>query len=430
MGFNKYSIFFTLKSIYREVFRGHIFRYYYYMKIKKNEYNEECLDNYIKWRLKKIKYALNMIDYPESKDIKDFIAKFSPISKVDVISNYPLYISTKAAKFIYNYARTSGTSGTPLKIKQSLESVQLEEAFSYRQRKWTGYSLFDRIVWIRGDKVVSPSQVTPPYWCRDYFLNRLLMSSYHISSKSSYQYIKQIEKFNPILIEAYPSSIVALARWMKDSNYVYNGSSLKAVMTSSEVFTDEDKCLVMETFGCKVYDWYGQAEHVAAIGTCEFGNQHLLTDYSFVEIDRDGKQEIIGTSYNNVAMPLIRYKTGDFFEMSNNTCECGRIFPIVKKIYGRSEKGFQLSNGRKIVFLDHAFKTIPNLMEAQIVQKNADKFIVNLVLNDSFDDKYLEVIFKDLVDRMGDVDISFNKVDHIQRGKNGKFEFLKVDIDE
>jgi phenylacetate-CoA ligase len=129
-------------------------------------------------------------------------------------------------------------------------------------------------------------------------------------------------------------------------------------------------------------------------------------------------------------MPLIRYKTGDFFEMSNNTCECGRIFPIVKKIYGRSEKGFQLSNGRKIVFLDHAFKTIPNLMEAQIVQKNADKFIVNLVLNDSFDDKYLEVIFKDLVDRMGDVDISFNKVDHIQRGKNGKFEFLKVDIDE
>jgi len=430
MGLIKCSILFTMRSIYREVFRGHIFRYYYYIKIKKNEYNKEYLDNYIKWRLQKIKYSLHMIDYPENEDIEDFIAKFPPISKSDVISNYPLYISKKAAKLIYNYGSTSGTSGTPLKIKQSLESVQLEEAFSYRQRKWAGYSLFDRIAWIRGDKVVSSLQVNPPYWCRDYFLNRLLMSSYHISANSSHLYIKQLEKFDPILIEAYPSSIVTLAKWMKDNNYLYKGESLKAVMTSSEIFTDEDKQLVMEIFGCKVYDWYGQAEHVAAIGTCEFGSKHLLTDYSFVEIHGDGKQEIIGTSYNNVAMPLIRYKTGDFFEMANYTCECGRIFPVVKKIYGRSEKGFQLSNGRKIVFLGHAFKKIPNLLEAQIVQKSADRFIVNLVVNDNFDDKYIKVILKDLADRMGDVDISFNKVDHIQRGKNGKFELLKVDIDE
>jgi len=426
----KCSLYFTVRSIYREIFRGHIFRYYYYMKIKKNEFDEEHLDNYVKWRLEKITNALNITDCQKNKDSKDFVTLFPLISKIDVISNYQSYINIKAAKFIYNYGSTSGTSGTPLKIKQSLESVQLEEAFAYRQRKWAGYSLFDRIAWIRGDKIIPSSQITPPYWCRDYFLNRLLMSSYHISVNNSYLYIEQLEKYDPILIEAYPSSIIALAKWMRDNNYLYKGESLKAVMTSSEIFTDEDEQLVMETFGCKVYDWYGQAEHVAAIGTCEFGNKHLLIDYSFVEIHGDGKQEIIGTSYNNVAMPLIRYKTGDFFEMSNNTCECGRIFPIVKKIYGRSLKGFQLSNGRKIVFLDHAFKKIPNLIEAQIVQKGVDRFIVNLVVDDSFDDKYLEVILKDLIDRMGNIDISFNKVDYIQRGKNGKFEFLKVDMNE
>jgi len=428
MNLNKCSLFFTMRSIFREIIRGHVFRQYYYMQIKKNEFSKNNLDIYVKKRLEKIKKSLNMGETIE--DIEDFIFKFSPIDKLDVISNYLAFFSNKSSKFIYHYGTTSGTSGTPLKIKQSLESVQLEEAFSYRQRKWTGYSLFDRVAWIRGDKIVPVSQSTPPYWCRDYFMNKLLMSSYHISGSSAPIYVKQLEKFDPVLIEAYPSSIITLAKWIKNSGYVYKGQSLKAVMTSSEVFLDEDKILVAEAFNCKVYDWYGQAEHVAAIGTCEYGNKHLLLDYSFVEIHGYVKQEIIGTSYNNIAMPLMRYKTGDFFEPSDDTCLCGRVFPVVKKIYGRSEKGFLLSNGRKIVFLDHAFKNVSNLLEAQIVQKSADKFVVNLVVNDDFDDNYQKIIFQDLVDRMGNVHISFCKVDHIERGKNGKFEFMKVDIND
>jgi hypothetical protein len=39
-----------------------------------------------------------------------------------------------------------------------------------------------------------------------------------------------------------------------------------------------------------VFDWYGQAERVAAIGTCEHGSYHVLTDYSGVALlERAGR---------------------------------------------------------------------------------------------------------------------------------------------
>lgn len=64
-------------------------------------------------------------------------------------------------------------------------------------------------------------------------------------------------------------------------------------------------------FGTRVFDWYGQAERVIAIGTCEHGSRHVLTDYGRTELipAQDNRYELVGTGYNNSAMPLARYRT-------------------------------------------------------------------------------------------------------------------------
>ena len=421
------SFYFTFRSLFREIIRGHFFRYYYYNLIIKNDFSENNLNKYQKKRLKKIAKAL-ALHSASPEQIRDEISTLPKLSKSDIRKDPKKFESKSYGNIFSNYNRTSGTSGTPLKIKQSLECIQIEEAFVYRQMKWAGYSSRQRRAWIRGDLVVPVKQIQPPFWCKDYFTNTLMMSSYHISNITSEQYIEQLKKFDPILIQAYPSSIRSLAMWLQDQNRVYQGKSLKSILTSSETLDEKTKEMIEERFNCKVFDWYGQAERVAAIGTCEKGRKHLLSDYSIVELYGDKKQEIIGTSLNNVAMPLVRYATGDYIEVDPSKCECGRIFPLVKKIYGREDKVITLSDGRQFSRLNHVFKGVNNLIESQIVQTASDTFVLNIVTGLDFKKENENIIMKNAQERLGNVNIKINKCDQIPRGANGKFEFIKIDF--
>lgn len=422
------SLKYTIRSIIRELVRGHIFRYYYYKQISKNEFSDKNLMFYRSKRLKKIANALLWKEIKTEKII-DMIYSSPIISKYDVIKNPKKYQSRRFHGFITNYNSTSGTSGTPLKIKQSLECVHLEEAFVYRQMKWTGYRFGKRRVWLRGDMIVPLSQIKGPFWCKDYFTNTLMMSSYHISNSSCKKYIDALEKFDPYLIQAYPSSIYLIAIWMKENNYFYNGKTLKAILTSSETLNDDMKCIIEERFKCNVYDWYGQSERVAAIGTCEYGSKHLLTDYSLVElVGKENKKEIVGTSFNNTVMPLIRYKVGDYIEIESHRCKCGRVFPVIKSIYGREDKVLTLSDGREIGRLDHIFKNVNHIIEAQIIQKSSDMFVINIVTSPNYTQIDEDIILNNAKERLGSlIDITIKIKDKIPRGANGKFEFIKIE---
>src|SRR5690606_28221227 len=118
--------------------------------------------------------------------------------------------------------------------------------------------------------------------------------------------------------------------------------------------------LIEERFGCRVFDWYGQNERVAAIGTCEQGRYHLMSDYSYVELEPTPEGlEIVGTGFNNLAMPLIRYRTGDFVQLQDvDSCSCGRAFPVVRRIIGRDDDYIKLPDGSHVKRLSNVFKDI------------------------------------------------------------------------
>ena len=78
---------------------------------------------------------------------------------------------------------------------------------------------------------------------------------------------------------------------------------------------------------------------------CEYSNTfHFEPLYGFVElVDNNGNKiskegqvgELVGTGFNNKAMPLIRYKTGDLAVYTNQKCKCGREYFTVREIKGR-----------------------------------------------------------------------------------------------
>lgn len=325
---------------------------------------------------------------------------------------------------------TSGTTGTPLHLVQELGAVLTENAFRWRQLRWAGFQRGERQGWIRGDLIVPVTANGPPYWRHNRAERMLMFSSYHLSPSTVADYASKLAEFGPSVIRGYPSSLELLARFLLEAGDHYPGPPLKAVLTSSETVTEALRTAVRQAFGCEVYDWYGGAERVAAIATCSAGRYHELVDYGYTEYlpAPDGEHEIVATGFNNRLMPLIRYRTGDSvrLEPESEPCGCGLAFPSVAAVYGRMEDYVLLPDGRRIGRLDHVFKGVGGVLEAQLEQHAPDGLTVRLVASDGFGAADQRRLRAQLRERLGKaLRIELKRVARIPRERSGKFKFVK-----
>jgi phenylacetate-CoA ligase len=286
---------------------------------------------------------------------------------------------------------------------------------------------------MRSDMIVPTAQRRPPYWRVNRAENMLMLSSFHLSESAALAYLDSLAKFDPVVIQAYPSSIGFLATWMLSAGFRYRGSSLRGIVTSSETLSDAQRREIEGAFGCRVFDWYGLNERVAAIGTCERGRYHLMADYSYVEFlpADDGTFELVGTGFNNAAMPLIRYRTGDFVRMASarQRCACGRSFPVIEQIMGRVDEAVRLPDGRFIGRLTHVFEGLDGILEAQIRQDRLDELMILIVPCAGFGERTKEKLLGKLRFRLGeDVAFQIRLVDAIPRSANGKFKGVVCNV--
>jgi phenylacetate-CoA ligase len=86
---------------------------------------------------------------------------------------------------------------------------------------------------------------------------------------------------------------------------------------------------------------------------------------SFVEFDPiaqspDGPvYRLLITDLLNYGQPFIRFDTGDCVTLTEQSCSCGRWFPLVGKILGRLEQGAIVANGAVVpnITFDDPLKT-------------------------------------------------------------------------
>jgi len=360
----------------------------------------------------------------KEKPLEDVLTEFPIIDKKTIINHEGEFINP-LIRGIKIHGATSGTTGTPLSIPQTLDSVIRENAFIWRQLLWSGYSRGEKRAWIRGDMIVPVSQKKPPYWRMNWAENMLMLSSFHLKQSNMKFYIEALEKFRPKLIQSYPSSITYLANYLKDNNEYFKGDC-NSIVTSSESITPEEKLLIEERFGCKVYDWYGLFERNAAIGSCEYGNYHVIDDYSYIEFEKvvEGNcHEIIGTAFNNSLFPLIRYRTGDTVDISTNhkNCPCNRNYPLINKINGRVGDYLLGDEGQKVFILNHIVKGINGILESQFVQTEEKKIDVLVVIGNNFNKSEINKLSDNVKMRLGEaMMVNVNVVDSIPRDKSGK----------
>lgn len=328
------------------------------------------------------------------------------------------------------YRTTGGSTGIPLGFYWEKRVVDAREyAFVWNLWNWKGIGPRDRFVVLRGT-------VLPDGMITDHRTpHTLRISSYHLTDAHMPEIVLALEKFRPSVIQAYPSSLYILARWLAARKHKPD-LKLKAILTSSENLYDFQETLFREVFDTQVFDLYGNSERTAMANRCEEDTLHVIPQYGFVElVNRNGRWckdegesgEIISTGFINYAMPFVRYRTADMATYSAKKCSCGRNYPVLKRIEGRLQEVIVTKENRLISMtaINMHSRVFDNVRQFQFFQDTRGEVIFNVVRKSRYTAADTEHIKHELGRKLGsDMKLEIRFVEQISRTASGKHRFL------
>jgi phenylacetate-CoA ligase len=374
---------------------------------------------------------------PERFEHRDQLSVLPILDKETVRQQMTDLISKKLSSYSPRWVHTSGTTGKALQFPLSSFCFQREYAFRAHHYSWANVDLVRRQpkAFVAGHAVTDPASSEPPFWTYDVANNWLLFSSYHLSQRNLPAYVAELEKFSPVLIGGYPSSIALLAAAQK--KWGSGRLNVKAVYTASETLLEYQRKLIESAFGCKVFVWYGNTEMCGHIAQCEQGVLHGRLEHSFMEVlDESGyparEGALVCTGFGNSAFPLIRYNTGDVVKLSDDqVCGCGRGGILFESVIGRVEDYVVTPDDRLVGRLDHLFKDAIHVIEAQLLQADPSELVIRIVPRPEYTVQDESSIVSEARLRLGpEIKLRFEYVQALERTSNGKARFVISSINK
>ena len=206
-----------------------------------------------------------------------------------------------------------------------------------------------------------------------------------------------------------PSYAAYLGEALKEAGYKPEDNSLKAGIFGAEPWTEEMRRDIEASLGIKAYDIYGLTETSGPGVAFECEAQkgmHINEDHFLAEIiDPDtgevlpegSKGELVFTSLDKEAFPLLRYRTRDICVLSRKKCSCGRTLIKMAKPMGRTDdmmiiRGVNVFPSQiETVLLNEGYQ--PNYQIVVDRVKNNDTFDVNVEMPpEMFTDKVSDIV--------------------------------------
>lgn len=389
---------------------------------QKCDYRDEQLRKMVMHCYRTVPYYHNMFNErginPESIRTIDDLNQLPVLTKEIVNKNPDQFLSCSIPRKRMLTGHTSGTTGAGFVFKTTQEAICDQWAVWWRYRRAIGIDFDDWCAQLGGRSVVPIKQAKPPFFRWNKPCHQMYFSTYHLSDRNFKYYIEEIEKNNIQWIHGYPSAINLLADYVVQNQKRIN---IKYVTTGAENLLESQKEKIRDAFGVEPFQHYGLSEGTANFSECRDHIMFVDEDFAAVEfLDSErGDKYVIGTSLTNYAMPLIRYNTNDICEVKET-----REGRFIISLDGRKEDYIVLSDGTKIGRLDHIFKDMVNVREAQFVQKNPGEAELRIVKGNAYTDKDEKKLKNEITLRLKGIDISLIYVSAIQRTKNGKFRFV------
>jgi phenylacetate-CoA ligase len=364
-------------------------------------------------------HGLHEQDFTSAQDVR----KLPILQKQTLRKDTTLFRSTSESTYMLQH--TSGSTGTPLALEVDEYTYKLAMALLVDHEEAHGVPLGAPRATFAGRMVQPANRLSPPFARYNRAENQMLFSSYHLNSDTFQWYAKELKRFRPWEIIGYPSAISDLA-----SHYLNTGTDPgfrpKAVITNSETLLEWQKENIEQAFHCAVFDYYGTAEYVLFAGQEADGRYRLNPVIGITEVLNDSGEpasegRLVATTLTNRVMPLLRYEIGDSgIAVSERTNQS--VTHELEKVNGRLDDYVEMPDGRRIGRLDHIFKGLNGLVEAQIIQDAKEHCTIQVVFTSPPSDAQIQSLSKNFKIRTASqISVDIHAVKQIARGPNGKF---------
>ena len=355
------------------------------------------------------------------------------LTREDIRHNLDRMWSRRYARESLQQAATGGTTDTPVPLLRSPECLTDKLAVQLHFNSWAGMWPGDRVFMLWG---AQQDLVPDPSW-RWRFYERHLMR--HVIAPTSVlnpeileSYRHLLNDFQPKVIYAYPTPLTIFCEYLRDSGRPYHYP--RSAICTAEPLLPQQRQTIEQTLRCPVFEHYGTRDFGMVAAECEaHQGMHLNPSAVFVEFvpvegaDVDGLHEILVTDLLNYGMPLIRYRINDCAIPASDPCACGRGYPLIQKIMGRTADVFQLPNGSRVpgISLHRVITELcPGFKKLQIIQDTLTDFRIRFVTTERFQTTDLDFLTKRLDERFGNsLSWSFESVPEIERERSGKTRF-------
>ena len=284
------------------------------------------------------------IDVDKIRKVED-IEKLPFTTKQDLRNAYPLKMCCVPKEEVVRIQMSGGTTGQPVIIPYTRKDVE-----QWKEMMLRAFYLAE----ITSKDVI---QITPAFglWNGGFgfhfaadAINAFIIP---IGPGNTRNQLRFMRDFGTTVLCATASYPLRLAEVAREMGIDVKSLSLQKMLLGAEPWSDEMRKRIEEIFEVRTYDIPGLTE-MGGVGTVGFecperNGLHMWEDNYIVEIVDpetgevvdDGKEgEVVYTSLNREAMPLIRYRSGEVSAVAyRDRCECGIEHMTMKRIKGRTD---------------------------------------------------------------------------------------------
>ncbi len=327
---------------------------------------------------------------------------------------------------------TGGTSGEPVYFYLDRNRSPIEYAYLVSSWGRAGYRLGLPLAVFRG-QVVPPDAHGLRHACEP-LLRHHHYSAFHMTDANIGRYLDHVADLGPCFLHVYPSTAAALARFLQRSGQPAP-ANIHGVIAESEIVYPQQRQMIEQALGCRVFSCYGHSEKLVLAAECEScSDYHFWPTYGYAELlDEAGRPvttpgqrgEIVGTGFISSAMPMIRYRTGDWATCVGRRCSaCGREGLIVRDIRGhRTQEVLICADGAVIPWagLNMHDDTFAHVRQFQFRQDVPGQAALRLVPAEGFTSADRQRILENLGRKLnGQLHLDLELTDAIELSPRGK----------
>ena len=289
----------------------------------------------------------------------------------------------------WKYNTSGGSTGEPVRFIQDQEFVESTRAFTILADTWTDYDVCLPMVKLWGsERDVFQGQETLRTQLGRWLENVIWLNAFRVTPEQMKQHVDCINRVQPRQILAYVESIYEMARFIEAGGLeVY---SPRAIVTAAGTLHQPVREVVERVFRAPVFNRYGSREVNDVASECEtHEGLHVSALTHYMEIVRpDGSPtepgevgEVVITPLTNYVLPLIRYRIGDMAAWAEESCSCGRNWPLLKTVVGRVSDMFIKADGTLVRggYFTRLFYFREWVKKFQIVQNEHDHIVLRVV---------------------------------------------------